>query len=85
MWLETQAPLRCGDEVVVCFKPPRRKRELVLFGRVQRLIDGIPSCGVAIEFEALEWFEQKTLADSLRGIPPRFPGQGFQGQRNTVA
>ena len=79
MWLETSVPRDAaavdpGDEVVLCFVPPRRDRELLVFGRVKRTSD----TGMAIEFESLDCFEQKTLADCLRGIPPRFPGQRSQ-------
>ena len=56
--------------------PPKRDRELNLFARVRRVAgrkDG--SFGVGVEYDSLDWFEQKTLADCLRGIPPRFPGE----------
>ena len=76
MWLETRLPpdgdvVEPGDEVVLCFVPPRRDRELLVFGRVKRT----SGTGLAIEFESLDCFEEKTLADCLVGIPPRFPGQ----------
>lgn len=79
MWLETPShqdgvAVDPGDEVVLCFVPPRRDRELLVFGRVKRT----GKTGMAIEFESLDCFEQKTLADCLRGIPPRFPGQRSQ-------
>jgi hypothetical protein len=86
MWIETRAPAAIGDEVVVCFTPPRRERELTLFARVCRIgehDDG--ERGVGVEFEALDWFEQKTLADGLRGIPPRFPGRSRESDRHSVA
>jgi hypothetical protein len=76
MWLETSYPVKAGDTVVVCFVPPKRDRELNLFARVRRVAgrkDG--SFGVGVEYDSLDWFEQKTLADCLRGIPPRFPGE----------
>ena len=63
-----------GDEVVLCFVPPRRDREVLVFGRVKRT----GKTGMAIEFESLDGVEQKTLADCLFGIPPRFPGQPSQ-------
>lgn len=71
MWLETGVAVDAGNEVVLCFVPPRRDRELLVFGRVKRTTE----TGMAIEFESLDCFEEKTLADCLRGIPPRFPGQ----------
>ena len=71
MWLETGATADAGDEVVLCFVPPRRDRELLVFGRVKRTSHS----GMAIEFESLDCFEQNSLADCLRGIPPRLPPQ----------
>ena len=76
MWLETSYPVKHGDTLVVCFVPPKRERELTLFAQVCRVDerdDG--SYGVGVEYASLDWFEQKTLADCLRGIPPHFPGK----------
>jgi hypothetical protein len=76
MWVETSSPVALGDTVVVCFTPPKRRRELTLFGRVCRVDHREHGgYGVGLEYDCVEWFEQKTLADSLRGIPPRFPGK----------
>jgi len=76
MWLETSYPVKSGETLVVCFVPPKRERELTLFARVRR-VDGRDdgSYGVGLEYDSLDWFEQKTLADCLRGLPPRFPGK----------
>lgn len=75
MWVDTTEPVAIDDTVVVSFVPPKRKRELTLFARVRRIDPSGDVTSVGLEFESLEWFEQKTLADCLRGIPPRLPGR----------
>jgi PilZ domain len=74
MWLETSLPVSAGDTVVISFTPPKRQREMMLFGTVCRSERSSDGSGVGVEFASMEWFEQKTLADCLRGMPPRFPG-----------
>ena len=78
MWLETTLPVVEGDEVVVCFSPPHRQREMAIFARVRHVVRddlGVRAraFGVGLEFENATVFEKKTLADALHGMPPRLP------------
>ncbi len=78
MWIETTLPLTEGDSVVVTFTPPQRERELTLFAKVRHVVRDIfgkrcQAFGIGLEFENVTVFEDKTLSDGLKGMPPRLP------------
>ncbi len=91
MWLETTLPVVEGDQVVACFSPPHRDKEMTVFARVRHVVRddlGVraQAFGVGLEFENVTVFEEKTLGDALQGMPPRLPtGKRESGVQPIVA
>ena len=76
-WIDTFMPLHAGAEVVLCFRPPTWREEIVSFGRVARVVTGRlrrdrGPIGMGLELTELDFDQRMKLAACLRGIPPRF-------------
>ena len=74
MWLRTGLPLEIGNEVVLCFKPPRGLdcEELNVFARVQRVERRHHSgdrSGMGLEFIDMTRAQRRVLQGCLRNLP----------------
>ncbi len=82
LWLEAPFPLEPGEELVVCFRPPRwgDRPEIQAFGAVRRVelrrrTDDPRGSGMGIELLDLAPGDEEALAEALRGLPPPLPNE----------
>ncbi|HEY1956202.1 MAG TPA: PilZ domain-containing protein [Polyangiaceae bacterium] len=88
MLVRTDARVLTGEDVVVCFKPPRSNRYVDALGHVARVIHGRrPGDGgrrLGIELHAMDESDRHHLWECLRGLPApdpmRDPARGIVGR-----
>jgi len=77
MLVRTREPVLTGEDVVVCFKPPRSNRFVDALGHVARVVHGRRPgdrgrC-LGIELYAMDADDRRHLWESLRGLPAPEP------------
>ncbi|HSQ67140.1 MAG TPA: PilZ domain-containing protein, partial [Polyangiaceae bacterium] len=77
MLVSTRDRVLTGEEVVVCFKPPRSNRWVDAVGTVARVLHGRRPgdrgrC-LGIEFFSMDEHDRRHLWESLRGLPAPDP------------
>lgn len=77
MLVRTSARVLTGEDVVVCFKPPRSNRFVSAYGHVARVVHGRRPGdryrSLGLDLHGMDEDERRVLWESLRGLPAPEP------------